>query len=115
MKVGQGLWGEVLENREAGAPCVRDGVASCNLAEEVHWDRLEVADQPQGEDSSCSEAAGGSSYYVLEAAPFVQAESSSCFEVEVGRHVRVEGSSCSEPGVLVLVEYSCYGGELAQD
>jgi hypothetical protein len=30
--------GEVLDSREAGVPCVREGAASCDLAGEVHRD-----------------------------------------------------------------------------
>lgn len=81
-------------------PCVREGTASYDLVEGVRRVRLKVADRHQGEDSSCSEAAGDSSYYVVEAAPFVQGEGSSW--LEVGHHVRVEGSSYSEAEVLVL-------------
>lgn len=82
--------------------------------EEVHLDRLEAADRHQGEDSSCSEAAGDPSYYVVKEVPFVQAEDSSCFGVEAVPHVRVEGSSCSEAEVPVLVACSCCGEELDQ-
>ena len=57
---------------------------------------------------------GGSSHYVVEAAPFVQEEGLSYFEVEMGRHVRVEDSSCSEEAP-VFVACSCYGGGLDQD
>ena len=128
VKVDQDLWGNVLNNREAGVPCVQEGVASCDLAEEDHWDRPETGDQHQGEDSSCSEGSGGSSCYVVEAAPFDQGEDSSCSEVdphvpvkvdlhvpaEAGLHVRVEDSSCSEAEVLALVEYSCSGEGLVQ-
>lgn len=86
----------------------------CDLAEGVHQNRLGAADRDQEGDSSCSEVPGGSSYYVVETAPFVQVEGLSCFEVEVARHVRVGGSSCSEAEVLVLVGGSYCGEGLAQ-
>ena len=57
--------------------------------------------------------AGGSSYYVVEATPFVPAEDLLSFEA-VGRHVRVGGSSYSEAEALVLAGYSYYGEVLAQ-
>ena len=74
VKVGEDLWGEALGSRGAGVPRVREGEVSCDLADEVHQGRLGVVDRHQGEDSSCSEAAEGSSYYVVEAALLVQAE-----------------------------------------
>ena len=104
MKVGWVLWGDVLDNREAGVPCVREGAASYDLAEEDHRDRPEAVDRHQGEDSSYSEAAGGSSYYVTEAVPFVQAEDSLSFEVEVVLQVPVEDSSSSEAEVVPQVQ-----------
>ena len=73
VKVGRDLEGEALGSREAGVPRVREGKASCDLAE-VHRGHLEAVDQHQGEDSSCSEVVEGSSYYVVEAAPLVQEE-----------------------------------------
>ena len=45
---------------------------------------------------------------MVEAVPFVQAEGSSCFEVEVVLHAREEGSSYSEAEVLILVGCSYY-------
>lgn len=107
MKVGRDLLGEVLHNREAEVPCIQGEAASCDLAEGVHWD------QHQGEDSSCSEAAGGSSYYVVEVVPLVQAEGSLNFVVEAGRRTLVEDSSCSEAEALVPVGGSYYGEGLA--
>ena len=98
-------------------PYVRKGAASRDLAKGVHQVRQEAEeseDRHQGEDSSCSGAAGDSLYYVVETAPFVQAEGLLCFEVGAGRHIPVGGSSCSEAGVLVLVECSYYGEGLAQ-
>ena len=38
VKVDRDREGEVLDNREAGVPCVREGAASCDLAGEVHRD-----------------------------------------------------------------------------
>ena len=81
-------------------------MASCDLVEGVHQGRQEAADQRQGVDSSCSDAAGGLSYYVVEVAPSVQAEGLLRFEVEVGHHVQV--------GVLVPVGCSCYEGGFVQ-
>lgn len=110
VKVGGDLWGKALDNREAGAPCVQEE-ASCDSAEGVHRNHQEAADQHQGEDSSCSETAGGSSYYVVEVAPFVQVEDSSCFGVGVG-HVQAADSLCFEVKILDLVGCSYYGEEL---
>ena len=73
VKVSQDLEGEVLGSREAEVPCVREGGVSCDPAEEVHRGRLGGADRHQGEGSSCSEAAEGSSHYVVGTAPLVQA------------------------------------------
>lgn len=111
VKVGGDLWLEALDNQEAGAPCVREE-ASCDLAEGVHRNHQETADQDRGEDSSCSETAGGSSYYVVEVAPFVQVEDSSCFEVGVGHRVQAVDSPCFEVEILDLVGCSYYGEEL---
>ena len=119
VKVGRNLLGDFLDNPEVGVPCVREGAPS---AEGAHRDRLEAAGRHQGEGSSCSETAGGSSYYVVEVASFVQGEDSSCFEVEVVLHVRVEvvphvqveDSSRYEAEALALAGCSYFGEGPAQ-
>ena len=109
-KVGRDLLREVLDSQDEGVPYVQEGAASCDPAGEVHQDRRGTADQHQGEDSSGSEAAGGSSYYVVGAAPFVQVGGSICFEVGAGRRVQVGDSYYSAVEILVLVGGS-YCGE----
>ena len=118
VKVGRNLLGDFLDKRGAGVPCVREGAPS---AEGAHRGRLEAADRRQGE-GSCSETAGGSSYYVAEVAPFDRGEDSSCFEVEVVLHVRVEvvphvqveDSSRYEAEALALAGCSYFGEGPAQ-
>ena len=73
VKVDRDLGGEVLGSREAGVPCFREGEVSCDLAE-VHRGRLGGAGRHQGEDSTCSEVAEGSPYYVVEGVLLVRAE-----------------------------------------
>ena len=88
VKVGRDLSGEVLDSRGVGVPSVREGAASCDPVEGVRQGRREVGEQHQGEDSSCSEAEGGSSYYVVEGAQSVQVEGSSCSEVRTGHRAQ---------------------------
>ena len=74
VKVDRDLGGEVPGSQEAGVPCFREGEVSCDRAEEVHRGRLGGVGRHQGEDSTCSEAAEGSPYYVVEGVLLVRAE-----------------------------------------
>jgi hypothetical protein len=97
---------EVPDSLEAEIPCIQGREVSCDLAEGVHQD------QRQGEDSCRYEAAGGSSYYVVEAVPLVQGGSLSS-GAEAGHRVQAGDSSRSEAEAPVLVGCSYYGEGLA--